>query len=272
MLGARCVGIAARSAVLLVSVVVVSLVISSAVLAQSPPNSAQGTVKLEWLGHEFYRLTSPEGVVVLTSPWLFNRDGPVPLEDLVRSDVILVPNAHNDDMGNPIEIATVSGATVITPGPLGSWLIDNGLDPRQFFRANVAGPSFNLRDTLIKIGPNSHDNTLPTGANGGPAASFFIIFANGPTVFFPGHATMVADLAIYASLYQPDVAILGLTEPAEFAQVARLMAMNNPKLRTVIPSHIRPGEPILNEARQEMDRLGLGHLLFMPELRTVYEY
>ena len=32
---------------------------------------------------------------------------------------------------------------------------------------------------------------------------------------------MVADLAIYASVYQPEVASLGLTEPAEFAQVAR---------------------------------------------------
>ena len=59
------------------------------------------------------------------------------------------------------------------------------------------------------------------------------------------HATMVADLAIYASVYKPQVAILGLTEPAEFAQVARLMSTDNPNLKTVIPSHIRPGAPIL---------------------------
>ncbi len=68
------------------------------------------------------------------------------------------------------------------------------------------------------------------------------------------------------------MAILGLTEPPEFAQVARLMAMNNPKLRTIIPSHIRPGAPILDQARQELDRVGLSELLFMPELRTVYQY
>jgi hypothetical protein len=83
---------------------------------------------------------------------------------------------------------------------------------------------------------------------------------------------MIADLAIYAAVYQPKVAILGLTEPAEFAQAARLMAQNNPKLQTIIPSHIRPRAPILTQARQELDRLGLGELLFMPELRQPYEY
>jgi hypothetical protein len=73
-------------------------------------------------------------------------------------------------------------------------------------------------------------------------------------------------------VYQPQVAILGLTEAPEFAQVARLMALDNPKLQTIIPSHIRPGAPILIQAQRELKRLGLGHLLFMPELRRPYEY
>jgi hypothetical protein len=50
------------------------------------------------------------------------------------------------------------------------------------------------------------------------------------------------------------------------------MATDNPKLRTIIPSHIRPGAPILAEASQELDRLALGQLMVLPELRTVYEY
>src|ERR1044071_10037075 len=76
--------------------------------AQTPADG-QGKVKIEWLGHEFYRLTSPKGVVVITSPWLAKPDGPVPLNDLARTDFILVPNAHTDDMGNPLEIAALSG-------------------------------------------------------------------------------------------------------------------------------------------------------------------
>jgi L-ascorbate metabolism protein UlaG (beta-lactamase superfamily) len=271
MFSARLIGFAARPVVLVLSVLLASGLLTSTAPALSQRAAAQGTVKLEWFGNEFYRLTSPEGFIVLTSPWLFNADGPVGLEEMARTDLILVPNSHPDDMGNPIEIAEVSGATVIAPGPLGRWLIDNGLDAGQFFRANIAGGLFSRNDVLIKVGPSAHDNTLADGRDGGPAASYFIM-NNAPTIFFSGHATMVADLAIYASVYQPEIAILGLTEPAEFAQVARLMSVDNPKLRVVIPSHIRPNAPILDQARVELDRLGLGHLLFMPELRRVYEY
>src|SRR5687768_12480612 len=207
--------------ILTLSLFAVGLIAASPCFAQVPA-AGQEKVKVEWLGHEFYRLTSPKGVVVVTSPWLGNPDGPVPLNDLARTDFILVPNAHNDDMGNPIEIAAQSGATVMAPGPLGRWLVDKGLKQEQFRRAGI-GDRFTLKGITFKIGPNAHDNTLPTGADGGPAASFFITFENGFTIYYPGHSTLLADLPLYAGVYQPDVAILGLTNDApEFAAVAKL--------------------------------------------------
>jgi L-ascorbate metabolism protein UlaG (beta-lactamase superfamily) len=234
--------------------------------------TAEGKVKVEWLGHEFYRFTSPKGVVVVTSPWLANPDGPIPLESLGRTDFILVPNAHTDDMGNPVEIAALSGAMVIAPGPLGRWLIDKGLKREQFRRAGVSD-RFVLKGLTFKIGPSAHDNTLENGADGGPAASFFVTFENGFTIFYNGHSSMIADLGIYAGVYQPDLAILGLAQdPPEFAQAARLMSTNNPKLKRIIPSHMRPGAPIIAEGKRELDKLGLGQMLFVPELKKVDEY
>ena len=120
--------------VVMLGIVLVSSGASTLGYAQS--SAVQGKVKIEWLGHEFYRLTSPKGVVIITSPWLANPDGPVALNELARTDFILVPNAHNDDMGNPIEIAALSGATVIAPAPLGRWLIEKGLNQEQFRRAD----------------------------------------------------------------------------------------------------------------------------------------
>ena len=267
MLGIGCIG-----RILAVSLFAVGLVAASPSVGQTPA-AGQGKVKVEWLGHEFYRLTSPNGVVVITSPWLANPDGPVPLNDLARTDFILVPNAHNDDMGNPVEIAAVSGATVIAPAPLGRWLVaEKGLKQEQFRRAGV-GDRIVLKGISFKIGPNAHDNTLPNGVDGGPAASFFITFENGFTVFYPGHATLMADLPLYAAIYQPDMVILGLTnDPPEFAQVAKLLSTNNPKLRTIIPSHMRPDAPVLSYGKQELDKLGLGGMMFVPELKKPYEY
>ncbi len=257
--------------VLMLGLIVGSFTQPASSFAQTPTDG-QGKVKVEWLGNEFYRLTSPKGVVVLTSPQLKNRDGSVPLESLARTDVILVPNSHADDMGNPIEIAALSGATVVAPGPLGRWLIGKGLKKEQYRRGGI-GDRFVLKGITFKIGPSDHDNTLETGADGGRAASFFITFENGFTVFFNGHSTMISDLSIYASVYQPNLAILGLVgDTSDFAQVARLMTTNNPKLQTIIPSHMRPGAPIIAEGKKELDRLGIGGLMFVPKLKTVYEY
>ena len=265
-------GICYIGRILTLSLFAVGLVAASPSVAQTPA-AGQEKVKVEWLGHEFYRLTSPKGVVVVTSPWLGNPDGPVPLNDLARTDFILVPNAHNDDMGNPVEIAALSGATVITPAPLGRWLIaEKGLKQEQLRRAGV-GDRFQLKGVTFKIGPSGHDNTLPNGVDGGPAVSFFVTFENGFTIFYNGHSTLMADLPLYAAIYQPDLAILGLTnDPPEFAQVAKLLSTNNPKLRTVIPSHLRPDAPILVYAKHELDKHGLGGMMFVPELKKPYEY
>jgi L-ascorbate metabolism protein UlaG (beta-lactamase superfamily) len=237
------------------------------------PAPTPGKVKIEWLGHEFYRFTSPNGVVVVTSPWLNNPDGPVPKESLARTDLILVPNAHNDDMGNPEEVNLVSGAQVIAPAPLGRWLIaEKGLKQEQFRRAGV-GDLFELKGIKFKVAPSDHDNTLPTGAYGGPAAAYIVHFENGFTVFYNGHSTLIADLALYAQIYQPDVAILGITnDPKEFAMVAKLMSTNNPKLKQVIPSHQRPNAPVLEEGKRALEAVGLGDKWFLPQLRLAYEY
>lgn len=237
------------------------------------PQPTPGKVKLEWLGHEFYRFVSPNGVVVVTSPYLANPDGPVPVESLARTDFILVPNAHNDDMGNPIEVNAVSGAMVLAPGPLGRWLVaEKGLKQEHFRRAGI-GDLVEQKGLKFRFAPSHHDNTLPNGADGGPAAAFLVTFENGFTVFYNGHSTLIADLALYAQIYQPDVVILGLTNSVqEFAQVAKLMATNNPKLKQVIPSHQRPGAPVLEEGKKALEAAGLGDKWFLPELRRAYEY
>lgn len=275
MIGSGLIRFTARvvSAIVLLTLSLLAAPIS---VAQAPPAAPGkidgGKVKIEWLGHQFFRLTSPNGVVVVTSPWLANPDGPVPLESLQRTDFILVPNSHTDDMGNPLEVAGVSGATVIAPGPLGNWLIGQGLKKEQFRRAGV-GDMFTVKGITFKIAPSAHDNTLANGTDGGPAAAFFITFENGFTVFFNAHSTLVADLALYATLYQPDLAIVSLIgDPREFAQVSRLMATGNPKLRTIIPNHMRPDAPIVAQGKSELEKLGLAQMMFVPELRKGYEY
>ena len=253
-------------AVLDVGLVVGGLVASSVGFAQTP-TAGQGKVKVEWLGHEFYRLTSPKGVVVITSPWLANPDGPVPLDNLARTDFILVPNSHNDDMGNPIEIAALSGATVIAPGPLGHWLIEKGLKKEQFRRAGI-GDQFVLKGITFKIGPSAHDNTL---ADGRRRRSRRVVLHHIREWFHrllqrPFHAdrrspALRLDLPAQSGdsgTRRGSARVRPSCAPDDHEQSQA--AHHNPE-----PYASRRADPA--EGKRELDRLGIGGLMFVPELK-----
>src|SRR5262245_44739854 len=69
-------------------------------LVSAQSDGSEGAVTMEWLGHMFFRFTSPRGVVVMTSPWVVNADSPITLDEVERADILLVPNGHGDDQGN----------------------------------------------------------------------------------------------------------------------------------------------------------------------------
>src|SRR4051794_17754488 len=153
MLGVRPIHRAVRPTVLAITAVLVILLASLGLPVSSGAQTGQSGVTLEWLGHEFYRITSPQGVVVLTSPWLDNPDGPIDVAELARTDLVLVPNAHNDDRGTPMGVAGAPGATVMAPGPLGNWLVENGPPRSHFFQTNMGGGKVSRNDPTIKVGP-----------------------------------------------------------------------------------------------------------------------
>jgi hypothetical protein len=72
-------------------------------------------------------------------------------------------------------------------------------------------------------------------------------------------------MAMWASMYQPDAAIIhlgGAKEPMDFAMAVKLLQTNNPNLKAVFPGHHlfspNPGQTTIAEAQQAVDAMGLG--------------
>jgi L-ascorbate metabolism protein UlaG (beta-lactamase superfamily) len=253
----------------------VALLLGAALLLGRPPVTAQGpsapspasqdTVQMEWLGHMFFRFTSPRGLVVLTSPYLANPDSPITLDEVGRVDIILVPNAHGDDMGQAVEIAAQTGARIIAPEPMGGWLLAQGLTTERIIATGV-GNVHDVDGIRVRVVHNLHDNNLlirrfePTSANFGPALGYIVTFENGFTVYFAASSAIHLDMQLYGSLYKPHLALLNLgsnRDPADLAQMARLLLTDNPNLQTVVPQHHRAGDPKAQQAAAEVQRLGL---------------
>jgi L-ascorbate metabolism protein UlaG (beta-lactamase superfamily) len=233
--------------------------------------SAQGgTVTMQWLGWSHYRFTSPTGKVLLTNPFVSsgsfsNPDSPIRLDDITKADIIVVADGHPDEVGNTVEIAQRTGATVVPPSfELGSWLIEKGVPSQQVIRPNQ-GERVRIGDITIRPVNAIHGSGVSPSDSvyyGGLAGGFVITFENGWTVYFSGSTAATQDQALWAEMYQPDLAILHMSaghEPMDFAMQARLLMTGNPNLKDLFPHHhvlsTRPPQTTAAETQQALDRM-----------------
>jgi L-ascorbate metabolism protein UlaG (beta-lactamase superfamily) len=209
----------------------------------------QGAVTLEWLGHNGWRVTSPGGKVILLNPFVNNADSIMSELDITQADLILVTNGHGDEVGQTVDIARNTGASVLGGSfSLGTWFTEVGVPPEQVVRINP-GERFRMDGITVRIVHGMHGSDIsarpgytPNTASGGIAAAYFITFENGYTLYFGGSGAATLDQGMWARLYQPDAAILymgGNKEPLDYALQVSLLQTDNPNLRTLFPGHHR---------------------------------
>src|ERR1700712_4120198 len=80
---------------------------------------AQGKVELQWFAQSAFKLTTPEGKVVMIDPWLTgNPKTPPEMKDLSKLgkvDYIIVTHAHGDHLGDSLAISKENNVAVLGP-------------------------------------------------------------------------------------------------------------------------------------------------------------
>jgi L-ascorbate metabolism protein UlaG (beta-lactamase superfamily) len=234
-------------------------------------------VTLEYFSWSIFRLTSPEGVVVLTNPFVTNPDSPVKVADFPKVDAIVVADGHQDEVGSSAEIALATGAKIITSFEM----FNVWFEPRQVPVAQVlrSGPGDTNRIGGVRIRnvTSVHGSGTADKLNGGQAMGFFITFENGLTVYFAGSTDTTLDMTLWGRQFKPDVAILCLSngrDPADLVEQARLLRTDNPNLKWVIPHHWRqqppPGAHTPADVEAAFKASGLPIAVIKPEFKKTY--
>lgn len=246
------------------------------------PSRAGSDTKVEWLTWGFYRITAPDGKVILTNPWYTNPHSSFTLDDIPAADVILITSGHPDEIGNALDIGAKTGATIVASHevvgqtlkqqgePLFAPIAHNGAQiPAKLVQP---GSLVTVNDVTIRAVPAAHGD----GATGGPAMSYFITTSDGFTTFYSGGTDVTQDMKLWGELFRPDAAILymsGDQDPRAFAYMAAFLSESNPDLKTVMPEH-QPLEPSAGrggaDLGRELDALGVTAELIYPEPGTVY--
>jgi L-ascorbate metabolism protein UlaG (beta-lactamase superfamily) len=239
-------------------------------------------VKIEWLTWSFFRITTPGGVVILTNPWYTNPDSTIALEDITEADIILVPAGHPDEVGNALEIAAKTGATIAASHELINlvWKDENaGFGaPVIFDGITIQTESFQPGTTTTIDGITIRAVTALHGNwnTGGPAMGFFITMEDGYTIYFSGSTDLTLDMVLWGELFKPDTALLYLASgqnPRDVAVMAQLLSEKNPNLKTVIPLHHRLDAPEGHtpaDLGNAMAELGLKAELIDPQPGVIY--
>lgn len=264
-----------RLLALLASTLLLAACTTTPSTATPPATSAQaGQAELLWLGQAAFRLTTPNGKVIVIDPWLrANPKTPAEYKDLARLgkvDLILVTHAHGDHIADAPDLALLHKARVYAPGDLNMMLNTLGVLPPELTpRMNKSGTVTPFPDVPgLKItAVRAEHSSLYAWKNpatgkveshyGGEPVGFIIALENGQKIYHMGDTGLFTDLKFIGEYYKPDVLLIPIggnftVGPKEAAYATREWL----KPRVAIPMHY--GTNPLNQGtpQQYIDALG----------------
>lgn len=179
-------------------------------------------VNVNWIGHGTFHLEA-DGHRVLLDPFISGNPAAVQGTDDFNPETILVTHAHGDHVGDVVEIARRTGATVYAIVELASWFGEQGVE--KTVGINFGGTA-QFPGGSVKLVPAWHTSTTPDGKVSTPAAGMVVRFG-GRTVYFAGDTGLFGDMAFIGD-EGLDIAVLPIGDhftmgPADAVKAARLL-------------------------------------------------
>jgi L-ascorbate metabolism protein UlaG (beta-lactamase superfamily) len=147
--------------------------------------------ELTWIGHAALSITTGE-FKLLVDPYIRENPSAKADPDTIEADYILVTHGHGDHLGDSIEIARRTGATVIANTEVAGWLSKKGIKTHgQQIGGGFTHPFGYLKPTLAL-----HGSGLPDGTYGGIAAGFLLTTNDGEKIYMAGDTGLFGDMRL----------------------------------------------------------------------------
>jgi len=241
---------------------------------------AQAATKVHWYGQAAFRIETPSGGVILIDPWLKVPTNPdkESIAKLGRVDYILITHGHWDHVGDAIEIAKKTGATLIASYGLQYNLKSVlGYPDKQATLAtggNVGGtidlPKAGAKVTIVNA---IHGSELvppmvqPSGpgqpaalASGNPVG-YVLQINDGPTIYHTGDTDVFTDMKLIAEFFKVDLMLACIGGHFVMDPVRAAQAVEWVQPKQVVPMHfgtvpLLAGTPA--QFKAALDKRGLG--------------
>jgi L-ascorbate metabolism protein UlaG (beta-lactamase superfamily) len=194
-------------------------------------------IKINWLGHSTFELTFESGEVLMLDPWITGNPAYPAAHKVKRVDAIALSHGHFDHVNEVLPLAKEFEPKVVGIFEVASFFEKKGV--KNTVGMNKGG-TVDLGFVKLTMTHALHSSALQDGDQlvyGGEAAGYILTLRDGRKAYFAGDTTVFSDMAIYAELYQPEIAFLPIGDhftmgPNEAAYAARIL-----KVKQVIPMH-----------------------------------
>ena len=149
-------------------------------------------IKVTGYGHSSFAAEF-KGVTLLFDPFISGNELAKNIDiQKIRADYILVSHAHDDHLGDTVQIARRTGATVITNFEIATWLEGQGLKKTH---AMNHGGGYNFDFGRVKLVNAIHSSSFTDGKYGGNPAGFVVESSEG-NFYHSGDTALTLDMKL----------------------------------------------------------------------------
>ncbi len=200
------------------------------------------TVKLTWYGHACWSIETPKATLLIDPFITGNPVSPVKAAE-VQADYILISHAHGDHLGDTVEIAKRTGATVISNYEIAGYCEGQGLKAHPLH----IGGGHEFPFGRVKLTIAHHGSSFPDGKYGGNPAGFLLTLGK-TTIYDAADTGLFYDMKLIGE-EGIDVALVPIGDNFTMGPDDAVRAAKFIKPKVLIPMHYNTFDLLSQDAK-----------------------